>query len=103
MSNHVVMQKSRVPIGRIGIFSIKSQYISTLFANKAPYICRRLHTLTTKLISNRQSSRSSQDDDLPIYIVACQRDEVSKKPPGLKAATRHGARDPLVRSQVDET
>ena len=30
-------------------------------------------------------------------IVACQRGGVSNKPPGLRAATRHGARDPLVR------
>ncbi len=37
------------------------------------------------------------------YIVACQLGGVSNKPPGVQAATRHGARDPLVRSQVDET
>ncbi len=36
-----------------------------------------------------------------IDIVACQRGGVSNKPPGLQTATRHGARDPLVRSQVD--
>ncbi len=30
-------------------------------------------------------------------IVTCQRGGVSNKPPGLQAATRHGARDPLVR------
>ncbi len=34
-----------------------------------------------------------------IYIVACQRGGVSNKP---LAATRHGARDPLVRPQVDQ-
>ena len=28
-------------------------------------------------------------------------DGISNKPHGLQAATRHGARDPLVRSQVD--
>ncbi len=36
-----------------------------------------------------------------LYIDACQRGGVSNKPPGLQAVTRHGARDPLVRSQVD--
>ena len=35
------------------------------------------------------------------YIVTCQRGGVSNKPPGLQAATRHGASDHLVRSQVD--
>ncbi len=29
------------------------------------------------------------------YIVACQQGGVSNKPPGLRAAIRHGARDPL--------
>ncbi len=40
---------------------------------------------------------------MDIYIVACQRGGVSNKPPGLQTATRHGARDPLVRSQLDKT
>ncbi len=35
------------------------------------------------------------------YIVACQRGRVSNEPP--RAATRHGARDHLVRPQVDQT
>ncbi len=34
-------------------------------------------------------------------IVACQRGGVSIEPPVLRAATRHGVRDPLVRSQVE--
>ncbi len=38
---------------------------------------------------------------MDLDIVMCQRGGVSNKPPGLQAATRHGARDPLVRSQVD--
>ncbi len=37
------------------------------------------------------------------HIVTCQRDGVSNKPPVLQAATRHGARDHVVRSQVDLT
>ncbi len=32
-----------------------------------------------------------------VYIVTCQRGGVSNVPPWLQAATRHGARDPLVR------
>ncbi len=32
------------------------------------------------------------------HIVTCQQGGVSNKPPGPQAATRHGARDPLVRS-----
>ena len=35
------------------------------------------------------------------YIVTCQPDGVSSKPPRLQAATRHGARNPLFHSQVD--
>ena len=38
-----------------------------------------------------------------LYIVVCQRGGVSNEPPRLQAATRHLARDPLVRSQVDKT
>ena len=51
-------------------------------------------------LANRQNAPS---DRINVYIVACQRGGVSNKPPGLQTATRHGARDPLVRSQVDLT
>ncbi len=45
---------------------------------------------------------NSTDKAFVYNIVACQRGGVSNEPPGLRAATRHRARDPLVRSQVDE-
>ncbi len=32
-----------------------------------------------------------------VYIVTCHRGGISNKPPGLQAATRHGASDTLVR------
>ncbi len=35
---------------------------------------------------------------MSVNIVTCQRGGVSNKPPGLQAATRHRARDALVRS-----
>ncbi len=41
-----------------------------------------------------------EDQDC-LYIVTCQWGGVSNKPPGLQAAPRNGARDSLVRSQVD--
>ena len=32
----------------------------------------------------------------PVHIVVCQRGGVSIEPPGLRAVTRHGVRDPYM-------
>ena len=58
------------------------------------YVC---DWLVATVVAKRCSGFFSNTTRSDVDIVTCQRGEVSNEPTGLRAATRHGASDPLVR------